>query len=154
MTPLIAPTFYTLRFTGGAMSKTTDINNLSLKLKAGLRSRSRTSFVPFLEKVYAEYASWRSDRCALVSSEKIAAEYELPVRADSHAVRILIEACRKQVGSDIHERTLSEWTMCVRKAWRRRDKWQDFSDFLTDNGGISGVAALPPKLPRYRRSDA
>jgi hypothetical protein len=135
------------------MSEAANVDRLAGTLRAALHSRSRTALVPFLEAVYVQYDTWRSDRRALVSSEKLAAEFELPVRSDSHAVRILLEACCKRAGGGINEKTLSEWTMCIRKAWRRRGKWETFSEFIKHNGGISGAAALLPKLPRYRRSD-
>jgi CelD/BcsL family acetyltransferase involved in cellulose biosynthesis len=135
------------------MRDATSVRGLAKVLKAALRSRSRRALVPFLEGIYHQYDGWRSERRALATSQKIADKYELPLRSDSHAVRILIDACRKQARTHIDERSLSEWTMCIRKAWRRRERWQTFSSFLKDNGGISGVAALRPNLPRYRRSD-
>jgi hypothetical protein len=135
------------------MTKNASIDKPARALKAALRSRSRKAFFPFLEEVYDQYDGWRMDRHALASSSKLAAEYNLALRSDSHAVRILIEACCQRAERPIDEKTLSEWTMCIRKAWRRRDKWRSFSNFLTHNGGISGVAALPPRLPRYKRSD-
>lgn len=135
------------------MRDATSIKRLAKVLKAALRSRSRKALVPFLQGVYRQYDGWRSERRALSTSQTIADKYEVPLRSDSHAVRILIEACSKQAGAHINEKSLSEWTMCIRKAWRRREKWDTFSSFLKDNGGISGVAALRPNLPRYRRSD-
>lgn|SRR5579862_2227315 len=91
----------------------------------------------FLRDVYELYVELRSRRIARKATRRIVKLAQLPIRKDSHPIRVLIEAT---AGSE-DNRAKSRWVQALRYAfgWRQRPhrlKW-----FFQVNGGIAGSAA-------------
>ena len=125
------------------------IKTLSAKLVSGSRRRAKNAFVPFLDDVFQYYRQLYDSRKSQSRSAKIAQLYGIRLRADSHPVRVILEACCAQGKINIDPKTLSRWTSCIRYA--RRKNWSNFPSEVARHGGISGTARLLKTRKRYRR---
>jgi hypothetical protein len=82
--------------------------------------------------------------------------YEIEQQKNTHQIRIIINATS---GAD--SKTKSRWTRALQYAWHERRHWDNFVEFLQEQGGPAGCAELmgerrPAKQPRaiyYRRPD-
>ena len=105
------------------------------------RSNSRFAEYKYLRAVLRAYEVFADRR--LLSHFVIIAPSELmtPVRADSHPIRIIIDATCTQ--PDLRMR--SRWTRAIEFAVQRNVASSDLPKFIKANGGISGCADLASK---------
>jgi hypothetical protein len=98
--------------------------------------KRRFGLYQYLRDIYRIYLELRSRRIARKATRRIAKISKLPLRRQSHLIRILIEA---SAGPE-DPRQKSRWTQALKFAfgWRqpaKRLKW-----FFNVNGGIAGSA--------------
>ena len=109
-------------------------NNHRLDLKPG---RRRFGVQRYLNDVYRAFVDLHSKRIAEKATRRIAKLLRLPVRKNTHPIRILIEA---SAGPE-DNRAKSRWTQALKYAhgWLTLPDKLDW--FLKLYGGISGAAA-------------
>lgn len=117
----------------------------SLEVRS-FKARERFAHYRYLAAVYALYAELRRERVARKTSYQIAKSAGLPVRRDTHPIRILIDTT-----SGANAKIKSRWTQAIRFAWHERTDGKDIIDFLRHNGGLSGCAAQFANLTPSRR---
>jgi hypothetical protein len=110
----------------------------ALKHRGDIRpGRRRSGLQRYLKDVYEIFVDFRSKRIANKATRRIAELLRLPVRDNTHPIRILIEA---SAGPE-DNRAKSRWTQALKYAhgWLTLPDRLDW--FFQLHGGISGTAA-------------
>ena len=128
-----------------------EIENDLARIKSA--SRAARSFPRFdqysyLEEIYRTYCYWKKRSMSRRMTHALARARNVPIRADHHPLRILIQLTNGKNGPQL----ASRWTRALEYAHSRKVRFTDLIAFLKSHGGIAGCARRAaetlPKRPR------
>jgi hypothetical protein len=114
-----------------------EIERLEEIEKKSFAVRSRFKERPYLQAVYKLYRDWREDGLSTSLSRQAAKMCGIPLREDSHPIRIIIDCS----SPNTDEKMRSRWALALRHAYVKRISPSKLLEFLDDEGGVAGRAS-------------
>lgn len=109
--------------------------------------RRRFWMYGYLQDVYTVFRASKSQGNSKKAAERIVKRLNLPIKRNSHLIRVLIEA---SVGTE-DNRTKIKWANALRYAFGWLQQPERLEWFFDVNGGIAGSAAKFAALQKARR---
>ena len=101
------------------------------------RQRGRFEFYSYLHAVYETYHAWRRKSAAKRTARTLARALNIPFRAGTSPIRILIEATYPRADT----KQKSRWVRALECAYAQQTAPKRLGLFIRSNGGIAGCAA-------------
>jgi hypothetical protein len=112
-------------------------------------TQGRFDFYGYLSAVYQTHGLWKRDSVAKKTARKLAAAFDIPLRAGISPLRVLIEATFAEATA----KQKSRWVRALEHAHEEHITAERLVPFLKSNGGIAGCAALAAHDDPKKRTD-